>query len=194
MDNSNFSVVSNTIKTRRTIKPGQMNGQKIPNGHVAALLELADWAPNHGNTQPWNFIVYEDAKLFAQQHADLYQRSSTPDTFNPTTFANLGSMGNNVSHVVLAVMKRGDLPKIPPFEELAAASAAVQNILIGATALNIASFWSTGGMSLRPEMKDFLGLTEDDQFLGILYLGYSDEQPEGKRKAPIEEKIKWVTE
>jgi len=192
MDSNTFSIVSNTIKTRRTIKPNMMNGNKIPNGHVAALLELADWAPNHGNTRPWQFVVYADAAKFCAQHAELYQQSAAPDTFNPTTFTNITNMGEKVSHIVIASMKRGDLPKIPAFEEVMAASAAVQNLLIGATALNIASFWSTGGMTLRPEFKTFLGLGDDDNVLGILYLGYSDEHPEGKRKVAVEEKIKWV--
>ena len=192
MDSNTFSIVSNTIKNRRSIKPGVMNSQKIPNGHIAALLELADWAPNHGNTQPWQFVVYADASKFSADHAALYQKSTAVETFNPTTFNNITHLGDNVSHVIIASMKRGDLPKIPPFEEIAAASAAIQNLLIGATALNIASFWSTGGMALRPEFKEFLELGEDDNVLGILYLGYTDEHPEGKRKTPVEDKVRWV--
>jgi len=192
MDNNTFSIVSNIIKTRRSIKPAMMNGNKIPNGHIAALLELADWAPNHGNTQPWKFFVYADPASFCQQHAGLYQRSSNSETFNPTTFNNLTHMGDKVSHIIVAVMQRGDLPKIPAFEEMAAAAAAIQNLLLGATALNMASFWSTGGMTLKPEMKDFLQLRDEDQVMGLLYLGYADEQPEGKRKVPVEEKINWV--
>jgi nitroreductase len=192
MDSQAFSIVSNTIKNRRSIKPAMMNGNKIPNGHVAALLELADWAPNHGNTQPWEFVVYADPAKFCAQHAELYKKSTAAEVFNPTTFNNLTHMGDNVSHIVIAIMKRGDLPKIPPFEEVLASSAAVQNLLIGATALNIASFWSTGGMTLRSEFKEFLELGEDDNVLGILYLGYADEHPEGKRKVAVEEKVKWV--
>lgn len=192
MNDNAFTTLSNTIKTRRSIKPAMMNGNKAPNGHIAALLELADWAPNHGNTQPWKFFVYADPVSFCQQHAELYQRSNNSEMFNPTTFNNLTHMGDKVSHIVVAVMQRGDLPKIPAFEEIAAASAAIQNILLGATALSMASFWSTGGMTLRPEMKDFLDLREEDQVMGILYLGYADEQPEGKRKIPLQDKVSWI--
>jgi hypothetical protein len=28
--------------------------------------------------------------------------------------------------------------------------------------------------------------------MGVLYLGYADQHPEGKRNIPLEEKIKWV--
>jgi hypothetical protein len=56
----------------------------------------------------------------------------------------------------------------------------------------MASFWSTGGAILKPGMKDFLQLREEDNVLGVLYLGYTDQYPEGKRNTPLEEKIIWV--
>jgi len=193
MDSTKFTTIAENIKNRRTIKPGMMNGQKIPNSHVAALLELADWAPTHAFTEPWRFVVYENATAFCQQHADLYkQAAEAAGNFNPATYNNLANMGANVSHVVIAIMHRSELSKIPVVEEVAAASCAIQNLLLGATALNIGSFWSTGGATLKPVMKEFLGLGEEDQVLGLLYLGYSEAHPEGVRKTPLEEKIKWV--
>jgi nitroreductase len=193
MDSQIFTTISQNIKNRRTIKPGTMNGQKIPNGHVAALLELADWAPTHAFTEPWRFVIYENPQAFCAQHAELYkQAAEAANNFNPTTYNNLANMGANVSHVVVAIMHRSQLSKLPVMEEIAAASCAIQNLLLGATALNIGSFWSTGGATLKPVMKEYLGLGEDDQVLGLLYLGYSDVHPEGVRKTPLEEKIKWV--
>ncbi len=192
MDSTTFATISNIIQTRRTIKPNMMNGQKAPNGHIAALLELADWAPTHGFTEPWRFVVYENPAEFCQQHADLYKQNTSADDFNDTVYSNLQHQGDKASHVVIAIMQRGDLPKIPAFEEIAAVSTAVQNILLGATALNMASFWSTGGAILKPGMKEFLQLREEDQVMGVLYLGYADQHPEGKRTIPLETKIKWV--
>src|ERR1700744_95449 len=157
-----FATITETIKKRRTIKAQQMNGNKIPNGHIAAILELANWAPTHAYTEPWRFIVHENPTEFCQQHADVYKQNSMGDNFNPTVYNNLVHQGDKVSHIVVAVMKRSDLGKIPPFEEIAAASCAIQNMLLGATALNIASFWSTGGMSLKPAFKEYLGYRDDD--------------------------------
>ena len=187
-----FSTIAHVIKTRRSIKPLAMNGHKIPNGEIAALLELADWAPTHGFTEPWRFIVYENPQEFCLQHAELYKQNSFGENFDASNFNKLLHQGDKASHIVIAVMKRGNLPKIPAFEEIAAASCAVQNLLLAATALNIASFWSTGGMALKPELKSFLQFGDEDQVMGILYLGYADEHPEGKRIIPLEEKINWV--
>jgi nitroreductase len=188
----NFSTIATTIQNRRTIKPAMMNGQKVPNGHIAALLELADWAPTHGYTEPWRFVVYENPAVFCSAHAEMYKSSVSTADFNQGVHNNLTHQGDKASHVIIAIMKRGNLPKIPVFEEMAATACAVQNILIGATALNMASYWGTGGMALKPEMKVFLNLSEDDQVVGILYFGYADEHPQGVRNIPIEEKIRWV--
>ncbi|NCD71105.1 nitroreductase family protein [Mucilaginibacter agri] len=191
MDSTTFTAVAETIKKRRTIKPATMNGNKIPNGQVAALLELADWAPTHALTEPWRFVVYENPKDFCLQHAEMYKANTPEESFNEATYTGFQNTGNKASHVILTYLKRSELTKIPVFEEVAAVGAAVQNLMLGAAALNIGCFWSTGGMALKPAMKEFLNLGELDQVIGVLYLGYTDDQPEGKRKVALEEKITW---
>lgn len=186
-----FTTIANIIQNRRTVKAFMMNGQKAPNAHIAALLELADWAPTHGFTEPWRFTVYETPAEFCLAHANLYKDNTPANEFAEGVYNNLRTQGDKASHIIVATMKRGNLPKIPAFEEEAAVSCAIQNILLGATALNMASFWSTGGMALKPAMKEFLALGDEDQVMGILYLGYSDEHPAGKRTIPLEEKVKW---
>lgn len=190
--NNTFSAIAETIKNRRTIKPFMMNGGKVPDEQVMQLFELADWAPTHGYTEPWRFIVYSNPSTFCHAHAEMYKQYTPAESFVEASYTNFYTQGDKVSHVIVAVMHRGDLPKIPAFEEIAATAAAIQNILLGATALNIASFWSTGGMILKPQMKTFLNLREEDEVMGVMYLGYTDEHPAGVRKTPLSEKIKWV--
>ena len=79
--------------------------------------------------------------------------------------------GDLASHLIIAIMQRGGSPKIPVLEEIAATAIAVQNILLGATAAGIASFWSTGGMTHHPVMKDFLQLKEEDIVMESFVLG-----------------------
>jgi len=191
MDNTEFATLTNIIQNRRTVKPFAMNGHKIPNGHVAALFELADWAPTHGLTEPWRFVVYENPSEFCAAHANLYRENTSDEDFNENSFNNLLTQGDKASHVVIAIQKRGHLPKIPVFEEIVSTGCAMQNLLLGATALNIAAYWGTGGMTLKPAMKTFLDLGEEDHVMGILYLGYADEYPAGRRNIPVEQKVTW---
>jgi nitroreductase len=190
-----FSILSNIIKQRRSTKPAQFNGTPIPDEQVEQLLELADWAPTHGNTEPWRFLVYagDAAKIFCKDHAELYKRTVSSENFVQGSYDKIIDNGKQVSHLIVAVMQRGNLPKIPLWEEEAATAAAMQNILLGATALGIASFWSTGGMVHHPAMKDFLQLNEHDRIMGILFLGYSDITNKSKRSIPLTEKVKWFS-
>ncbi|WP_240337060.1 nitroreductase family protein [Rufibacter psychrotolerans] len=195
MTNQPFQAIQQIIQDRRTIKPPQMNGKLIPDSQVKELLALADWAPTHGYTEPWRFVVYagEMVREFCASHAQLYRKETTPDKFQEMKFEKLLHMGDQASHVVVAYMRRGDLPKIPALEEIAATACAVQNLLLGATALGIASYWGSGGMAYHPAMKEMLELREEDMVLGILYLGYTDKEvPAGKRTVALEEKVRWM--
>jgi nitroreductase len=188
-----FEIIADIIKNRRSIKPVKMNGKKIPDDQVRELLKLANWAPTHGRTEPWRFIVYSGNKVkeFCQQHAELYKAHTSAEKFEQANYDKLLHNGDLASHIIIAVMQRGNLPKIPALEEIAATAIAIQNILLGATAAGIGSFWSTGGMTHHPVMKDFLELNEQDIVMSLLYLGYADEQMEGKRQTEIEEKVIW---
>lgn len=189
--NELFNTLDHIIRNRRSVKPFLMNGGKIPDAQVQSLLELADWAPTHALTEPWRFIVYTNPTDFCHQHAELYKQDTPATEFIQGSYDNFYTQGDKVSHVIVAVMQRGNLAKIPVFEELAATAAAMQNILLGATALDIASFWNTGGMVLKPAMHSFLNLRDEDQVMGVIYLGYVDEYPKGVRKVPLNEKVVW---
>ena len=190
---SDYSILQQIIQRRRTTKPDKMNGNIIPEVQVKALLELAHWAPNHGGTEPWHFFVYtgEALQRFCMEHADLYRKHTPPDHFMEQQYEKLLTMGSLASHLVIAVMKRGPLPKIPKWEEMAATATAVQHILLGATAMGIASYWGSGGMIQHQAMKGYLQLGPDDFVMGAIYLGYTDEQKQGKRKSEISEKVTW---
>lgn len=191
MYNKTFETLRAVIRSRRSVKAAAMNGERIAEDELQQILELAHWAPTHGRTEPWHFFVYEGATLrqFGQTHAQLYWDNTPEEKRNEASRDKLVTATEKASHLLIAVMKRGNNPKIPAIEEIAAACAAIQNMLLGATALGIASFWNSGGMTHHPALKKHLGLTDEDVVLGLIYLGYSDEIKEGKRNTTIEDKV-----
>ncbi len=172
-----------------------MNGKIIADEAIHDLLELAHWAPTHGRTEPWHFMVYSgQAKTdFGKTHAELYWNNTSEEKRTQEVYDKWLHTPDKASHLLLTIMKRGDNPKIPQLEEVAATAAAVQNILLGATAMGIASFLSTGGMISHPAMKHHLQLGEEDLVIGLIYLGYTDEpSAEGKRNKRITDKTVWM--
>jgi len=191
---NNFDNIQETITARRSIKPATLNGKKIPDQQINQLLSLANWAPTHGYTEPWRFVVYsgDAVRQFCHQHAEMYKDNTPPDKFNPAKYQKQQHNGDKTSHIIAVYMQRGNNPNITTLEEICATAAAVQNILLGAEALGIGVLWSTGGAVLQPAMKDYLGLDEEDLVIGLLYMGYTDEPPTPGRRSPIEAKTKWI--
>lgn len=189
----NYKIVSENIIHRRSTKPAVMNGELIKDEDIWDLLELADWAPTHAMTEPWRFIVYTGeakTKLY-EDEANLY-KSITPEAeFATAKQDKILHQGDHLSHVIIAYMKRGHNAKITELEELSATAAAIQNLLLGASAKGISALWSTGGVVMTTAFHDFLELGEKDVVLGQLLLGYSSDEKTGTRITPLEDKVIW---
>lgn len=79
----NFETLQYIIQNRRSTKPALMNGKKIDDATIQQLLELADWAPTHGHTEPWRFVVYggNAVQQFCNDHAELYKTHTPVEKF-----------------------------------------------------------------------------------------------------------------
>jgi nitroreductase len=78
-------------------------------------------------------------------------------------------------------------------EDLQAASAALQNMLLAATSLGLAAIWRTGDGAYDVSVKAYFGLQRADEIAGILYLGYADESfgPAPARARDFAAKTEW---
>jgi nitroreductase len=182
------------IKNRRSHFPKQFDtAKKVDDAIVQQILENATWAPSHGQTEPWKFVVFtgEGLQKLATFQAELYKKEAG-DNFKEAPYQNLLSNPLLASHVIALCLKRDPNKKFPEMEEVAAVSCAVQNIYLSTTAYGLGGYWTTGGPTYKPSGKEFFGLEEDDKLLGFFYLGHvAVPSPAGKRK-PLEEKLVWV--
>lgn len=191
---SDFQLLEKIITERRSIKPTEFNGSKIEKAQIESLLAMADWAPTHGLTEPWRFVIManEAVNRFCMDHARMYKENTSPENFKQVSYDKFLTQGEKASHIIAVFSSRGERAGILVQEEICATACAMQNILLSATAMGIASFWSTGGQILQPAMKSYFQLREQDTMLGVLYLGYSDKTiSPGKRITPLLEKQMW---
>jgi nitroreductase len=72
--------------------------------------------------------------------------------------------------VVLAAALQED-HKIPVIEQMLAAGAAAQNVMVAAHAMGYGAAWKTGAPAYDNNVKEALGLTPHDAIIGFLYLG-----------------------
>ena len=189
----NLSEITEIIKNRRTIYPQFYSSRKVHKEIIEHLLQNATWAPTHGMTQPWRFKVFtgESRKKLSDELSMLYKQLTPTENFREDKFAKMQARPFQASAVIVAYMKRGDNPKIPEIEEISSVACAIQNLCLTATAYGIGSFWSTPKIIYTKEMNDFLKISDEDKCMGIIYLGYpNDEWPKGQRK-PIEYLTEW---
>jgi nitroreductase len=190
----NVEEINALIRNRRSVFPKQFDGEKkIDDAIVKEILENATWAPNHGHTEPWKFVVFtgEGLQKLASFQAGLYKKEAG-ENFKEATYNTLSTNPMKASHVIALCMKRDPNKKFPEVEEIAAAACAVQNIYLSVTAYGLGGYWTTGGVTYKESAKEFFGLESDDKLLGFFYLAHvAVPSPAGKRK-PIEEKVVWV--
>jgi nitroreductase len=188
-------VFNRLAKARRSVFPKQfVPGAKVPDAVVKQALENATWAPNHGQTEPWHFVVFtgEGLKKLAAFQSELY-KATAADDYKEDKFLKLRQQPLLASHVISIGMKRS-AGKIPEIEEIEAVACAVQNIYYTINTYGYGGYWTTGGVTYLPQAKHFFGLGPNDKLLGFFYVGViAVPSPAGKR-VPLEQKMEWREE
>ena len=182
------------IRARRSTFVNQyIEGQKIPDDIIWQILENANRAPNHGQTEPWRFCVFSGDGLqkLADFQASEY-KIQAGDNFKADKYQKLLTAPLKCSHIISIGMKKSD-GRIPEVEEIEAVACAVQNIYLSITAYELGGYWTTGGITYFESAKDFFGLGEKDRLLGFFYLGYIATPSPLSRRLPIKEKVTWIS-
>jgi nitroreductase len=192
----NVDELNRLIRNRRSVFPKQFEpGKVVDDAIVHQILENATWAPSHGSTEPWQFVVFTGKGLekLAQFQSELYKETAG-DHFKEATYHKLKENPLKASHIIALCMKRSANRRHPEIEEVEAVACAVQNIYLSVTAYGLGGYWTSGGITYNEKAKTFFGLGADDRLLGFFYLGHvAILSPTGKR-APLEEKVLWITE
>jgi nitroreductase len=181
------------IRSRRTIK--DFTGSPVPRPVLDALLEAACWAPTHRLTQPWRFAVLDQAAI-ARLAAFLTATPAIAAVPDPqkgaAKLAKLLDRLPTVGALILVTWVRDADPAID-LEEHAAASAAVQNMLLAATALGLGGFWSTNPALTHPATTRWCGANPDQEgILGAIWLGTPTHFPIAPPRRPLTERVRYL--
>lgn len=193
---SSIEQINQIIRSRRSVFPDQFDSNKlIPEDIIWQLLENANWAPTHKQTEPWRFIVFsgDGRKKFASFQASRY-KDTAGEKFRQDKYDKLQHNPLLCSHILAIILKRSTTVSIPEMEEIAAVACAVENIYLSATAYGLGGYWSTGGLTYDPAARAFLGLEGDDRLLGFFYLGAIRIPSPGGKRGDIRNKTIWVKE
>ncbi|MBI2331445.1 MAG: nitroreductase, partial [Chloroflexi bacterium] len=164
------------IHGRRSV--GKVKPDALPREIVEKLLSAGVQAPNHYKVRPWRFVVLTGdgrkklgdvmAASFADRNPGLPTEALDKPRATPL-----------MAPVVIAVgVDKPSESKVIEMENISAASAACQNILLAAHALGLGAKWKTGEWARDAKVKEFLGFAPDQHIVGFIYVGYPDVLPE----------------
>ncbi len=165
----------------------------IPREIIQKLLEAGNQAPNHHKVRPWRFIVltgYVRESLGALMAESQQERQPylPPAAYEKTRGLLLRAP------VVIAVGV--DIPapdsRVIEIENVCAASAACQNILLAAHDLGLGAQWRTGEWAHDPKVKIFLGLAPEQHLVAFLYIGYPAGEIVIKERPPVDDRVVWM--
>lgn len=188
------------VKRRRSIR--RYKPEPVPREDILKILDAANWAPSAINLQPWEFLVVsadkkrELGKSYGKV-ADEYTKhwDAEPDkAFMPRQYFMEFANAYGDAPVVIVVLSEAHSD--PRYQKalLESASAAMENMLLAATALGLGSCWMTGPLEDEKYLRKALSIPDDREIVAISPIGYPAETPapRPRRDPDLTHKVRWL--
>ncbi|MFX1560287.1 MAG: nitroreductase family protein [Promethearchaeota archaeon] len=157
------------IKNRRSIR--KYKPDEVTNEDLQTILQAGQWAPSASNKQPWHFIIIRD-KGMRNRLADIH------------------AYGRFMRESPVVIVVLGN-PAMHPRYHLADAHQAVQNMLLAAHSLGLATCWmGVRDTDYEPQFREALEIPDNLRVVCSVSLGYGDQEEQSTR-FPIEEITSW---
>ncbi|MBN2356793.1 nitroreductase family protein [candidate division KSB1 bacterium] len=155
------------IRNRASVR--QFTPQKVSHELLMQLVDAGRRAPSGRNVQPIEFVVVTDAEI-REQLAEL---------------CDYGKFLRQSPACIVVYSK-----DVKYFLE--DGSAAVENILLAATALGLGACWIAGDKKpYASEIDKILGAPEGYRLIATIAVGYAAEPVRQKEKRPLEQVLHW---
>jgi len=161
-----LTAIATRTSAARLAEPG------ISPEHLAVILEAAERAPDHGRLKPWRFLVLGKGSRDAFAHAAAEAKHlRLPHLTAEQLAAERDKIQRSPTLIVAGCAVRLNHPKVPEIEQVIAAGAAVQNLILAAHDLGYGAMWKTGAAAYDFGVKAAVGLQPHDHIIGIVHLG-----------------------
>lgn len=163
------------IKSRRSI--GNLSEPAPTHEQIKAAVACAATAPDHKKLQPWRFIVTE-GEARQKLGAAMLKAAEAKAAMEGTTLSDkdrekTANMPLRAPVIITVVTQMQTHKKVPPFEQLLSAGAAVQNLILALQAQGFSTVWRTGLLCNEPAVKAYFGVGAEDYVSAFVYTGSS---------------------
>ncbi len=169
-----------------------MSQDPVSKEHIEKLLGAAAQAPNHYKVRPWRFVVLTGegrGKLGAVMAEILHRRF--PDIDAAALEKERAKPLRSPVVIAVGVDSPSD-PRVLRIENICAAAAACENLLLAAEELGLAGHWRTGDAARDAEVKRFLGFAKEQDLIAFLYIGYAENAAAAPKRPGFEDRTVWI--
>jgi len=196
-----FNETLKTINERHSIR--LFSDKPVSDEAINLILQAANKAPSAHNQQSWRFIVITGEKK--RQLVELVSNKANEFPKASSVLLRMASRSIAGAPVVIAVANTGDLiehgtnlfniDQQVAYDffrtmEIQSSAAAVENLLLAATSLGLASVWLGILFLIKDEVLTLLGEPKGE-FMAVIPIGYPLKQTKGPEKRPLEMIVKY---
>jgi len=184
--------ILDAIRNRRSL--GKMTDLAPDRSLVCQILEAGTWAPNHHLTEPWRFFVLEgEARAeLGQVMGRVAAKRETDPVRREAVAIKAAAKPLRAPCVIAVAVEPAPDDTVPEIEEIAAGSAAAQNMLLAAHALGLAAIWRSGWIAFEPEILEHFKLSPRARMLGFIYVGYPAMSAPDRQRRSIDDVTTWL--
>jgi nitroreductase len=171
---------------------GKVRPDPLPRELIEKLLDAAVQAPNHYKVRPWRFVVLTGE---GRNRLGEVMAASTKEyhpEFPPEAFEKCRATPLRAPVVIAVGVDKPSEPKVLEIENVCAAAAACENLLLAAYAMGLGAKWRTGEWARDAKVKEFLGFEADQHIIGFIYIGYPEFIAEYPPRPSFEDRVTWV--
>ena len=181
------------INSRRSM--GNLDAPAPTHSQIEAAIECAATAPDHKKLYPWRFIVTQgDARhelgraLLEAAQAKAVQEG---EVLSEKDIKKTQSMPLRAPLIITVVTKIQAHKKVPPFEQMLSAGAAVQNLILALKAQGFSTVWRTGLLCNELAVKAYFDVGPDDYVTAFVYTGTSPKSEPPRKPIDIEPLVRF---
>lgn len=147
--------------------------EPAPAGEALELIKQAALkVPDHGGLKPWRFVIFQGKTALAKL-GDIFAEAAVEEdpSIANEILERARQLPLRAPMVIACIAKCSEHAKVPLQEQVQSAACSVMAMQQAAFALGFGGIWRTGAYAQYEFVKQTLGLGEDDEIVGYLYLG-----------------------
>jgi len=146
-------------------------GGDVTTSQLADILAAGLRAPDHAQLRPWRFLTVSGPAREAL--GNLFAEALRADDAGASDaeLDKIRAKPLRAPVIIVGICSGQSHPKVPHVEQLLSSGAAMHAMSLAAFALGLGAMWRTGAMAYHDVVRRGLGLADNEEIVGYLYLG-----------------------